>query len=179
MIRRVALLCLYREINKRLMSRNSVNPVKSVPANSRVISAVITYIGLSGELSENLKPSAFTSLLLKDQSNAHLFLITSNTNLSTGNTVKHNLGSRYESTSGEKVESVAVTVLLCLLSGSLTASLPVRHPVRRVLRAGVELDEDVDEVGGQEGEVCGGRRDDVPLAAAARLACLRVVSQPE
>ena len=52
----------------------------------------------------------------------------------------------------------------------------VSQPVRGVLTPGVELDQDVDQVGGQQSEVAGGSRDDVPLTA--RTSYLRVVSQP-
>ena len=44
----------------------------------------------------------------------------------------------------------------------------VSEPVRGVLTAGVELYEDVDQVGGEEGEVAGGGRDHVPLTARSR-----------
>ena len=53
----------------------------------------------------------------------------------------------------------------------------VSQPVRGVLTPRVELDQDVDQVGGQQSEVAGGSRDDVPLTA--RTSNLRVVSQPE
>ena len=48
--------------------------------------------------------------------------------------------------------------------------------MRGVLTARVELYQDVDQVGGEEGEVAGGGRDHVPLTARSRQ--LRVVSQP-
>ena len=48
--------------------------------------------------------------------------------------------------------------------------------MRGVLTPGVELHQDVDQVGGEEGEVAGGGRDHVPLTA--RIRNLRVVSQP-
>ena len=46
--------------------------------------------------------------------------------------------------------------------------MPVSQPVRGVLTARVELEQDVDQVGGEESEVSWGGRDDVPLAARIR-----------
>ena len=67
---------------------------------------------------------------------------------------------------------ISVYVCMCRTTNISIASwlrslrrLLVSQPVRCVLTARVELDQDVHQVGGEEGEVAGGRRDDVPLAA--------------
>ena len=74
---------------------------------------------------------------------------------------------------------VFVGLLLPRRAGNISISLrgrSVSQPVRGVLTPGVELHQDVDQVGGEEGEVAGGGRDHVPLTA--RIRNLRVVSQP-
>ena len=74
---------------------------------------------------------------------------------------------------------VFVGLLLPRRAGNISISLrgrSVSQPVRGVLTPRVELDQDVDQVGGQQSEVAGGSRDDVPLTA--RTSNLRVVSQP-